>query len=190
MINHYIYNMILRPNMNWFANLHGELPSVQVYVQHDAEAVHVRFNVEEPLTCYRAEIHSDGGSCYEDSCVEVFIRALDNPNDYFNFEFNSRGCCLAARGPTRSEREPFTQSLYSKIHRLLIYPQIQGDSIYWAIKITIPKSILGATANSFSKIEGNIYKCADLAEKPHYLSLFPINTEKPDFHRPEFFRSL
>jgi hypothetical protein len=182
--------MILRPNMNWFANQHGELPSVQVYVQHDKEAIQVRFNVEEPLTCYRAEVQGDGGRCYEDSCVEVFIKALDNPNEYFNFEFNSKAFCLAAKGPSRSERVPFDSSLYSKIHRVMIYPQIQGDFIYWALKVKIPFSILGKSKDSVSKIEGNIYKCADLADKPHYLSLYPVDTEKPDFHRPEFFRSL
>ncbi|MBO7233161.1 MAG: hypothetical protein J6V16_08435, partial [Bacteroidales bacterium] len=26
--------------------------------------------------------------------------------------------------------------------------------------------------------------------QPHYLSWQPINTEKPDFHRPEFFGTL
>lgn len=72
----------------------------------------------------------------------------------------------------------------------MIYPQIQGDFIYWALKVKIPFSILGKSKDSVSKIEGNIYKCADLADKPHYLSLYPVDTEKPDFHRPEFFRSL
>ena len=31
---------------------------------------------------------------------------------------------------------------------------------------------------------------ADKAKTPHYLSAFPIETEKPDFHRPEFFNFL
>lgn len=182
--------MILQPNMNWFANQQGELPSVQVYIQHKIDAINIRFNIEEPIACYRAQIHGDGGPCYEDSCVEIFIRSLDNTNNYFNFEFNSRGFCLAAKGPSREERIFFDKTLYSKIQRVLIYPQIQDDSIYWALKVTIPKSILCSTSSALAKLEGNVYKCADLAERPHYLSLYPINTEKPDFHRPEYFQTL
>jgi hypothetical protein len=39
-------------------------------------------------------------------------------------------------------------------------------------------------------LRGNLYKCADKSKTPHYLSAFPIETEKPDFHRPEFFQEF
>ena len=32
---------------------------------------------------------------------------------------------------------------------------------------------------------GNLYKCG--GENQHYVSYYPVQTEKPDFHRPEFF---
>ncbi|MBR3471266.1 MAG: hypothetical protein IKH22_01600, partial [Prevotella sp.] len=35
-----------------------------------------------------------------------------------------------------------------------------------------------------------VYKCGDCLSVPHYLSLFPITTERPDFHRPEFFQDI
>lgn len=39
-------------------------------------------------------------------------------------------------------------------------------------------------------IRGNFYKCGDHLAVPHYLSWQPILTEKPDFHRPEFFGDI
>lgn len=176
--------------MNWLANQQSRLPAVQVYFQNNHDSLVVRFNVNEPESCYRAEIQNDGDRSYEDSCVEIFIRALDNPSEYFNFEFTSLGFCLAAKGSSRFNRTPFDISFYSKIDRVSIPPKINGDSINWALNVTIPKTILGYSKNSHQKIEGNIYKCADLSKTPHYLTLFPITTDKPDFHRPEFFRPL
>ena len=39
-------------------------------------------------------------------------------------------------------------------------------------------------------IKANFYKCGDELQTPHFLSWNPINIEKPDFHRPDFFGSL
>ena len=36
----------------------------------------------------------------------------------------------------------------------------------------------------------NLYKCGDNLSHPHFLSWRPIATEKPDFHRPEFFERV
>jgi hypothetical protein len=41
--------------------------------------------------------------------------------------------------------------------------------------------------SSFRDIRLNVYKCGDKLSTPHYLSLAPIKTTDPDFHRPEFF---
>ena len=55
----------------------------------------------------------------------------------------------------------------------------------------IPLSILGLdTDHKPEKLLGNFYKCGDATEMPHYLSWNPIQTERPDFHRPEFFGEL
>ena len=52
-------------------------------------------------------------------------------------------------------------------------------------------SLIGIEYNN-SPIEtmGNFYKCASGSSQPHYLSWNPINTEKPDFHRPDFFGKI
>lgn len=46
------------------------------------------------------------------------------------------------------------------------------------------KSLSGKT------IRANFYKCGDALKKPHFLSWSPINIEKPDFHRPDFFGEI
>ena len=40
------------------------------------------------------------------------------------------------------------------------------------------------------EITANFYKCGDDLTVPHFVSWNPIKTEKPDFHRPEFFGKL
>ncbi|MFR4039417.1 MAG: carbohydrate-binding family 9-like protein, partial [Butyricimonas faecalis] len=36
----------------------------------------------------------------------------------------------------------------------------------------------------------NIHKCGNKLPHPHFVTWNPIPTEKPDFHRPEFFGTL
>jgi hypothetical protein len=40
------------------------------------------------------------------------------------------------------------------------------------------------------KCRANFYKCGDDLPEPHFLAWNMINTEEPDFHRPEFFGTL
>ena len=44
--------------------------------------------------------------------------------------------------------------------------------------------------NMPEKVRGNFYKCASATSEPHYLSWNPILTDKPDFHRPDFFGDI
>ncbi len=41
-----------------------------------------------------------------------------------------------------------------------------------------------------SLLKANFYKCGDELQTPHFLSWNPIEIEKPDFHRPDFFGTL
>jgi hypothetical protein len=56
--------------------------------------------------------------------------------------------------------------------------------------VQIPAPVLGVQSFDGVQLRGNLYKCADKAKTPHYLSAFEVGTEKPDFHRPEFFRDF
>ena len=76
------------------------------------------------------------------------------------------------------------------ITRVKQLASVAGNLICWGMTIVIPPEIFGLDSFQGVTLEGNLYKCADKAKTPHYLSAFPINTEKPDFHRPEFFQVL
>lgn len=170
----------LQANLNWPQNQNIELPKVSVEITESQNYILVHFDVEEPSDCYIANVHEDGGPCYQDSCVEIFLATDDGA--YRNFEFNSLGHCLSAKGKDRYERTTLTAEEYATIERKANM-QGQGEKIRWTLDAKIPKA-LGVT------MKGNAYKCGDKANTPHYMSLFPIDMPKADFHRPEFFREI
>ena len=61
----------------------------------------------------------------------------------------------------------------------------------WELTVEIPFKLIGIDPENIPlKLTGNFYKCADDTESKHYVSWSPVETEKPDFHRPEFFGEL
>lgn len=181
--------MLLKPNMKWKANQGIIHPMVIAEFSQTPSAITVKFTVEEPIDCHRALVQEDNGRSWEDSCVEIFLQNPANPIEYLNFETTCRGFILAARGTGRDNRQTLPLDMIAKIKRTSTAPNIQDESVYWDMTIEIPAEIFGL--KEFKEpLRGNLYKCADKANTPHYLSAFPIETEKPDFHRPEFFQVL
>ena len=182
--------MLLKPNLNWKPNQGIALPSVLAEAELSPEYFTVHFTVEEPSDCFRAEIKEDNGHSWEDSCVEIFLQSPANPLEYFNFETTCRGYLLAAKGPDRNAREVLPQQELDKVIRTKEIASVAGDLVCWGMTVQIPASVLGIQSFEGVSLKGNLYKCADKAKTPHYLSAFEIDTEKPDFHRPEFFREF
>ena len=120
----------------------------------------------------------------------VIRKDMDEPEEYFNFETTSRGFLLAARGSGRENRTLLNNAQLAQVERTKQLASVVGDFICWGMSIRIPASIFGIDSFENIQLRGNLYKCADKAKTPHYLSAFPIKTEKPDFHRPEFFDIL
>ena len=182
--------MLLQPNMKWVANQGIVLPAVLADVEVSPDYFTVHFTVEEPSDCFRAEVMEDCGRSWEDSCVEVFLENPANPAEYFNFETTSRGFLLAAKGPDRNSREVLSPAEIAKVIRTKQLASVAGNLVCWGMTVQIPASIFGMRSFEGVTLKGNLYKCADKAKAPHYLSAFEIETEKPDFHRPEFFREF
>ena len=67
---------------------------------------------------------------------------------------------------------------------------ISNNRTKWDLRLDIPSSVFSLDTFSGLKARGNFYKCADASPARHYMSLYPIHTPKPDFHRPEFFDDL
>lgn len=182
--------MILSANMNWLPNQGIQLPQVLAEVDLIPDFFEVNFTVEEPEECFRAEVRDDNGRSWEDSCVEIFLQNPANPSEYFNFETTSRGFLLAAHGPDRNNRQVLSQPDIDKIIRTKQIASVAGNLICWGMNIRIPAGIFGLSSFEGVTLRGNLYKCGDKSKTPHYLSAFPIETEKPDFHRPEFFQEF
>ncbi len=55
-----------------------------------------------------------------------------------------------------------------------------------------PEALFRHKITDWSGVEAriNLYKCGDNLSHPHFLSWRPIQTDKPDFHRPEYFERV
>ena len=141
----------------------------------------------------RAQNTEDNGRQWEDSCVEVFIQDPDGA-PYYNFEINALGKVLACKGPERHNRTPRPAE---EMEQILRFTQMEGGPLEhegihtWRVGVIIPFYLIGIDPENLPRsIRANFYKCGDKTAHPHFLSWSPVETPKPDFHRPEFFGEL
>ncbi|HLN20877.1 MAG TPA: carbohydrate-binding family 9-like protein [Bacteroidales bacterium] len=169
-------------------------PDVQFSIGYSGSEIYIKFFVKEEY--FRAEVSEPNGNVYEDSCVEFFISPEDD-GIYYNFEFNARGICLMGSGKGRQDRIRSDISYISKIRTSGSFsgehPGIINGRYEWELTIAIPSEVffhnrVGTIRNS--EMRANFYKCGDKVKVPHYLTWNPVNTTKPDFHRPESFGLL
>ena len=165
------------------------VPEVCVEIGRGCDSLCFCFDVKEEPSCFRQVCCRDGDPCWQDSCVEVFIQSPEL-GGYFNFETNSAGVTLAEFGTERENRRRFHADEYSVLNRTVwLSPVVMEDGrIHWTVGIEIPLKLLHLKPDD--EVYGNLYKCASKADRPVYLVLFPIETEVPDYHRPEFFGRL
>lgn len=142
----------------------------------------------------RAENYADQSPVSQDSCVEFFIDPLGDGH-YWNFEFN---CIGAINASHRTERKNPTRLTSEELAIVRRYPscgtrpfcEIEG-LFTWNLLVAIPLSLMGLDADHMPEhARANFYKCASATSEPHYLSWSPIDIEKPDFHRPDFFGAI
>ena len=169
-------------------------PRVQFRMVYGETAFLLQYAVREQAV--RAIATIDNGEVWKDSCVEFFVTPADD-DIYYNFEFNCAGTCLLAAGPSRNDREAAKTSVISPIRRqpsLGRHPfgERKGET-EWDLALVIPYTCLFKHPDyspAGKTVRANFYKCGDDLTVPHFLSWNPIKTEKPDFHRPEFFGTV
>ena len=62
------------------------------------------------------------------------------------------------------------------------------DDKRWTLQFCIPFEIIDEIFGGHTTtIYVNLYKCGDETQNTHYATYYPITTEQPDYHRPEFF---
>ncbi len=169
-------------------------PQVSLEVRHSGRELHLRYRVKEDAVAAACE--EDGGAVYRDSCVEFFFAPSDD-GLYYNIECSCIGRILMCCGPDRFRREFLPEEAYRGIRRRSSLGSrpfaLREAPAQWELELDIPAStFVHHDIVDFGGLEarGNFYKCGDALPTRHYLSLFPVGTEKPDFHRPEFFDSI
>ncbi len=161
-------------------------------IAHDGSRIYIHYFIRG--NCLKALYSEDQSPVWTDSCVEFFVQPPVGP-DYYNFEFNCIGTCYAAK---RNSREDFTLLITDELKQIKRYAtlgpkpfqEMQG-LFAWDLLVSIPFSLIGLNEKNLpDTLRANFYKCADGTLLPHYLSWNPIETPKPDFHRPEYFGEL
>ena len=170
-------------------------PEVDVRIWHSGDAIHLEYKVNEATV--RALQCTPGGFVYEDSCVEFFIQPDPADPHYYNFEWNAIGNLYLAWRTGRKNPELAPAEVLDRVRAEASlgckpFAEHPADTP-WTLKLTIPAAALWHNdIKDFSglKAKANFYKCGDGLATPHYVSWAPVETEKPDYHRPEFFASL
>lgn len=179
--------------VNW--DKFNYVPKVSFIMGHDNENIYLKFYVSENHIL--AKHSTPNSSTHQDSCVEFFIDP-DQSGQYYNFEFNCIGTTHLAYGPDRYNRtfidkdKILDQIKITSTLGALPFEEKSGQ-FNWEMTVKLPSSIFVYHPDlKFSglKSKANFYKCADATQTPHYLSWSVVESENPDFHRPEFFGFL
>lgn len=160
-------------------------PDVHFAVAYTDDAILLHFKVSEQDV--KAVTFEDLGPVWKDSCVE-FFSCPENDGIYYNVECNCAAAVLVAAGPDRNNRETAPADVLKGIRR---YRRQSGND--WEVALYIPFSTYfkhKVTSLAGKEIAANFYKCGDDLPVPHFVTWNPVGTEKPDYHRPEFFGTL
>ena len=166
-------------------------PETELRLFHTGSHLVLDYTVCE--TCTAARVSEDLGEVWTDSCCEFFLQPRGEGN-YYNIEATCIGRVLIGWRPGREGAVHAPKELLDKVLR---YPSLGSEPFEercgdnrWRLTLAVPAEALFADKiASFSGLEArfNCYKCGDNLSRPHYISLAPIATPSPDFHRPEYF---
>lgn len=169
-------------------------PEVKFNIAYGDSEIYIKYYVREAHT--KAEKSRTNEMVCEDSCVEFFVSPAAD-GIYYNFEFNPIGTALMGSGHGRHDSARADAAVVDGIRRLTTmghepFAEISGD-IHWSLTLAIPLTTFfhhkvdSLAGRSF---RANFYKCGDKLSNPHFVTWNPVGTEKPDYHRPEYFGLL
>jgi hypothetical protein len=160
--------------------------SVYGQICYDQDNFKVRLAADESEPLARSEGLTD--YVHIDSALELFISPLPGDGRYFNFEFNALGTIYLGFG---FDRHRSARLLIPDYRTRFSVAPFRTPGL-WGVTLNIPVSFIRIFLPSFEMekgmiLRGNIYKCGDETETPHYLAWNSVDSEAPDFHRPECF---
>jgi hypothetical protein len=140
------------------------------------------------------------GNVYLDSCVEMFAQpAPDWDSGYFNFEANCCGAVHLGWGAERTDRRLAPPSVHNSICVVTSIPADQKleapDDDGWWLAASLPFAAIGELAGFRIAPEcgavwrANFYRCGGETD-PQFACWNCIETDRPDYHRPEHFGRL
>lgn len=186
------YNQIT--HVNW-PETYPYKPKVEFAAAHTGDALLLHYRVEEQSV--RAVAKADHEHIWEDACVEFFVSPSETDGLYYNFECNCTGKLIVAAGEGRENRKPAPAEVMQEIGRWASLGTEPFNTIAepttWEVALRLPLETFflhRITSLDGLTTKGNAYKCGDKLPVPHFVSFYPIKTECPDFHRPEFFGQI
>ena len=169
-------------------------PQMEVRMAHNGNQLLINYRVSEE--CVAARSPHDDGNVWEDSCCELFISPVAD-GTYYNIECNAAGQLLVGFGPERHNRERAPQQITAQIDRWTTMGRTPFEARMgqqtWQLCLAIPTTVFYQhKVQSLNGLDAkaNVYKCGDCLPHPHFLSFYPIDLPKPDFHRPDFFGDI
>ncbi|MCE5185780.1 MAG: carbohydrate-binding family 9-like protein [Planctomycetaceae bacterium] len=174
-------------------------PETRVKLQYDAEHIYVIFQVHDQYV--RAVSETCNGPVWKDSCVEFFFAPYSGPGtSYFNLEVNCCGVPLMQHHTGPRENTVFIDASDCRAMRIAgsVSAPVRHE-IATPLTWTVEYALRLDTLVKYAAIErpapgviwhGNFYKCADDSSHPHWMAWSPIVSEKPNFHRPDYFGIL
>ncbi|MCL2056505.1 MAG: carbohydrate-binding family 9-like protein [Oscillospiraceae bacterium] len=152
----------------------------------------VEFDVREPEIRAAQSAHNSG--VCQDSCAEFFLRPYLDDARYLNIEINPIGTVHFAVGESRHDRRLLpVEYLYNMDVRTTVNRKTIRTR--WQVQFFLPYALIAqiygkAPISKKDTILCNFYKCGDKLAVPHWGCWNLVETERPDFHRPEFFREV
>ena len=183
----------------------GHRPPTAARLLYDANFLAVAFRVQDQYVRAVAENFNDP-VCL-DSCVEFFVSPYADPaqDPYFNLETNCGGTMLLHACPSRSERAGGAASVHldeadgatiriATTQPRVVEPEIEVPTS-WTAEYHVPWELFAkhfgvSTPQPGTTWRANFYKCGDRTSHPHWGSWSPVDTPRPNFHKPEFFQPI
>jgi hypothetical protein len=174
-------------NILWHEYPENIRASAQLCYNEDSLNIRLSAREREPLARFEGLLDM----VHLDSCLEFFFRPGGDKGPYFNFEFNPKGTTNFGVGMDRASLIRLVISDYRE--RFLVNPFVMEEG--WGIDFSIPVSLFMMFNSTFRFkpgliTTGNFYKCGKDSKVPHHLSWNYIDSDRPDFHRPEFFGTI
>lgn len=159
--------------------------SASFRIFHDDRSLHVAMDARE--RDIRAELTGPLDPVHMDSCLEFFLEPRADGR-YFNFEINPLGTLCLGFGRSRVGR---LRLVPNDMARFNITPCRREGG--WGVTFEVPLDFIRLFFPDFEFVgecRANFYKCGDSTPLPHYLSWSRIESDVPDFHRPQDFGRL